>query len=296
MTETHTEDRRLPVESNLELRIERDFKTTIQSPKDGYLQCGKAAFRDFAELIEWLGRIFHLDRRRTSAHGTIRRSGKYQRVDGDGVPCFTFGDPVLDLITDKDGVIEISGRVLDLRRQELSDAAQRSGGIRSIDLSSAVGDVSRVRLVDAILGTNAFALCALTPAVQTMCSTSGDQCWYVDNSADVKMRFRAFRKNYWFYKKTGAEIETWGRDFTSASITGRYGVFLGGFCQAVCQDSDSDTNDDYVDEYESSIGVPGEIPDGVRSWCVATWGGSTYSHAVEKGCIVETAGPDLDPC
>jgi hypothetical protein len=107
---------------------------------------------------------------------------------------------------------------------------------------------------------------------------------------DDEMRFRAFRSSYIVYTKIGADIETWGHDFSTASIRSRYGRFLDethGHCFTIHTDSDSDRNDDYVDEYEWFVGGGvGSGYDGVTSTCVASWHDRPYVGVVSTGCIV----------
>jgi hypothetical protein len=287
MTETPVGSKPFPAGSNLLVRTSEDGKSEVRSPKDGFLRCGRYEFQDVDDLSSWLSEIFSVKAQGRGARGSIKRVGKYRRVNQEGDACFTFGDPVLDQITDEHGVMVLSGRTLDLRRDELSQPDQRSGGISTIDLSPFVDDIRRSQLLDAVTGRNQLTLVECTQERIVVGSSNPSVIWIYDPSnASTKMRFRAFKKSYVLYAKMGADIETWGRDFSSASISSSYGVFLGSFCQAVHWDSDSDSNDDYVDEYEWSVGIPAQTPDGVRSRCTARWGGSTYAETVEKGCIV----------
>jgi hypothetical protein len=64
----------------------------------------------------------------------MRRRGKYQRIDRSGQPIFTFGDPILDLITDEHGWISIGRENYNLLSMGIGAAHERRGGIASIDL------------------------------------------------------------------------------------------------------------------------------------------------------------------
>jgi hypothetical protein len=99
------------------------------------------------------------------------------------------------------------------------------------------------------------------------------------------MRFRSWKTNYIFYRSIGTEIETWGGNFTSASIESMYAdpIVSGNpfVCGVTKRDSDSDTNDDYVDEYET--GVFANPASTVQSFCTALWKGQTKGGTVRKG-------------
>ena len=44
---------------------------------------------------------------RESSIRIMKRTGKYQRIDRTGRPIFTFGDPILDMITDEHGWVSV---------------------------------------------------------------------------------------------------------------------------------------------------------------------------------------------
>lgn len=287
MSELSTESTPLWTGSNLLVRAVDSAKTEIRAPQDGYLSCDRNEFADVAELAEWLSRAFSVSPHEQGVRGSVRRVGKYRRRNPQGDPCFTFGDPVLDLITDENGVMVLGGRPHDLRRHELAASDVRGGGISTIDLGPFADRLRQSQIVDAAMGRNNLTLVECAPDRVVIASSNPSTVWNYDPAdTSKKMRFRAFKKSYIVYQKLGADIETWGRDFSSATINSSYGVFLGDFCQSVKQDSDSDTDDDYVDEYEWAVGVPATTPDGVRSRCTARWGGRAYSETVEKGCVV----------
>jgi hypothetical protein len=96
------------------------------------------------------------------------------------------------------------------------------------------------------------------------------------------LRFKAWRKSYFFYWSMGAEVETWGHDFDTASIEGTYiDLFYGQICDVVKTDSDSDTDDDYVDEYEWGVNAPQPLR--VASVCRASWHGEGFAGQVVAG-------------
>jgi hypothetical protein len=206
---------------------------------------GQHEFRDLDELLGHLAGTFPSLNDGPGIRGTIKRVGKYRRVDHRGQPAVTFGDPILDLITDEHGRVVLGGRAIDLREAHAAALPNAATGVQST-------------------------------------------IWFPNSTARPRMRFRAFKNDYVIYWKIGADIETWGRDFTTASIRSRYGATdsdLGGFCAVVKVDSDSDSNDDYVDEYEwgAGLGISSAVA-GVLSECNALWNGQRYSRFVGTGC------------
>jgi hypothetical protein len=192
---------------------------------------------------------------------------------------FTFGDPVLDLITDEHGWLTIGGRRHNLAAAEVADPAARSGGVSTIDLSPRPGELDHI-IRQASLGTGRFSI--VEAGADRAIITTTNPSEYGFYSGGAKMRFRAFKKNDWVGWKMGADIETWGGDFTRAEIQSDYGMTVwDNVCGVAKHDSDSDTNDDYVDEYE--WGINSSPPTGVRSICTATWKGTTNERIVTKG-------------
>lgn len=275
-------DLKLPTESNANLKLIADNKLEIRFPKtDAHLQMGRNRFKDQEDLVTYLEQIFPLMRQESGFKVSIKRQGKYQRLNKEGQPVFTFGDPVLDLITDEHGWMILDGRQYDLRAAELAEPSGRGGGILSIDLSPRPGELDRI-ISQSTLGGGNFTLVEVGKDQAIVASKNPSELWFYSGSA--KMRFRAFRKNYYVYWKMGADIETWGGDFTRAEIQSDYGLFAvptSTICAVAKHDSDSDTNDDYVDEYES--GGFSSTPDGVKSLCTATWRARSYGGWVSKG-------------
>ncbi len=103
---------------------------------------------------------------------------------------------------------------------ELSDPGSRSGGIATIDLSPRPGELDHV-VRQASLGGGRFSLAEAGLDHAIVASTNPSEYWFYSGTA--KMRFRAFKKNYLVGWKMGADIETWGGDFTRAEIQSDYG-------------------------------------------------------------------------
>ena len=260
-------------------------KLELIFPEQGIMKPEKNKFSDLNELFTFLVKRFKPNISEKVPGGVIKRRGKYQRVDMKDNPIFTFGDPILDLITDEEGIIVVGTKKYDLRVMELSQPDARGGGNLLIDFSFIAQELSRHQLYQASLGGEKFTVESCSESNITIASSNPSKLWFYQPGTNRKMRFRVFKKNYFLYWKMGCDIETWGQNFSSASITSSYGEFLGSVCFTIKTDSDSDTNDDYVDEYEwGTFGTP--KPDGVRSNCVANWGGRVYSGVVSSGCTV----------
>ncbi len=217
---------------------------------------------------------------REGVRGKVVRYGKYDRQAGNGERAFTFGDPILDLITDPAGEMIVGGRRINLAAIELGSPRCRSGGIRRIDLG-AFGDARRAfRLAQAASGQGDYTIIECNREVVALASTNPSRLEFERNNDE--MRFKAWKKNYWAYWSMGAEIETWGHDFTSALIESRYlGEAYAQTCTVWKTDSDSDSNDDYVDEYE--WGSFSSQPIRVESTCTARWHGENFRGVVTAG-------------
>jgi hypothetical protein len=250
-----------------------------------YLQPGRTQFESEEDLAAHISELLPRSDHRPGIRGRVKRIGKYERINQEGDPIFSFGDPVLDSITDEQGVVEIGGRRYDLYAAEVA-RSDRGGGLTSIDFSE-VEHMREAHFAASLIGDE-YSIIECRKDALVVASRNPHEQWFYSGS--TKMRFRAFRRSYVFYIKIGADIETWGHDFRTASISSRYGRFLDethGHCFTIHTDSDSDSNDDYVDEYEWFVGGGvGSGYDGVRSWCVANWHDQIYSGAVAYGCIV----------
>ena len=271
----------LPTESNCTICKEQvSDKVIFHFPKDGTIKPGCHKFDSWNEIAQYIASIFSLDGNEGCLQGTIRCEGKYQRVNAQNEPIFTFGDPILDLITNETGEIFIAGQHFCLRQEEISEPRYRSGGIRSIDLSVHNEVIFHNQLIHAANGEGRFTLLECTDLYCAFASANPSQLdFYKDGG---HMRFKAWKKSRFLYWSMGAEIETWGGDFRTARIESRYLDRVGGnICAVVKTDSDSDSNDDYVDEYEWGVSAP--QPTRVVSFCTADWKNQTFSGQVEAG-------------
>jgi hypothetical protein len=252
---------------NYQLAIDEALgKVTFAFPANAELTSGRCEFKSREELLKYLAGGVAAGSIANGLRGSVRRRGKYQKVDKSGNPVFTIGDPILDLISDDQGRVYIAGEAINLATAELSSARYRSGGIRSIDLSGVTAALAQSQLLAAARGEGDFVLVESSDRVLSFASTNPSQRDFYPTSGG-HIRFKAWKKNYYFYWSMGSEIETWGGDFKSASISSVYiDTFYAQTCFVVKVDSDSDTNDDYVDEYEWGSAHPTEAR---RSFCSA---------------------------
>jgi hypothetical protein len=269
----------LGIESNASSCPCESGKTELVFPRDGFVRPERSTFGSVKEVTDYLGQVLGLAESGGPGHFRIKRKGKYQRLDRSGRPIFTFGDPILDAITDEHGSVTVGREHFNLLPYEL--AADRRGGISSIDLG---GDAVRHDLIrEATMANGTRTLVEHTADGAIIASKNPSQLDFFIGSAH--MRFRSWKTNYIFYRCIGSEIETWGGNFTSASIESMYAdpIVSGNpfICGVTKRDADSDTNDDYVDEYET--GVFANPASSVRSFCTALWKGQTRGGTVGKG-------------
>lgn len=261
-------------------------KTTFAFPEKAEMTYGKFKFKTHEEFAKYLEKSVTAESRPGSLRGSICRRGKYQKVDKSGNPVLTIGDPILDLVSDDQGRIFIGDEVIHLTEGEFSSARDRSGGVRSIDLSGISSALAQSQLLAAAQGEGNFVLVESSDRVLSFASTNPHLRYFHPTSGGT-IRFRAWKKNYYAYWSMGADIETWGGDFTSARIESVYiDTFYMQTCFVVKRDSDSDTNDDYVDEYEWGLG--GSPPKRVESFCSALFKGQRFEAVVVAGdsCFV----------
>lgn len=271
---------KLTAGSNASVKAVQANKVHVEFPSGkGVLQVGRSVFKNRADFLAYLSRAFPLERREAGYRVSISRKGKYQRVNQKNEPVFAFGDPLLDFITDEHGWVTIEGQRHNLRADALADPGARGGGIQSLDLSPRAGEMEAA-VSRAAAGEGSFSIVEANAKSAVLASKNPSTLYFYDGNA--KMRFRAFKSSYGVGWKMGADIETWGGNFTRARIESNYGFWIyGRACGVAKRDSDSDTNDDYVDEYE--WGVFSSAPNGVNSLCTATWRGRNYSGYVSKG-------------
>jgi hypothetical protein len=270
--------RSMRAESNAQVR-DTGSKCEIVFPKNGFLNPGRYEFRDWDDVISFIFQAFGLPEQHEGGF-SMKRKGKYQRLDYRGRPAFTFGDPILDLVTDQHGWIVVGGERHNLRTMPRAVRMRRRGGIRSLDLTPHIEDIRRAQVEEAMVRGDRFVIVESTDTtVQIASRNPSERVFY---SGGAKMRFRAWKSNYKVYWSMGAEIETWGGDFGYARIESDYGDAIAhGYCATMKHDWDSDTNDDYVDEWE--WGTFSSPPTGVRSWCSADWMSGHYTGWVQVG-------------
>ena len=208
-----------------------------------YMQCARFEFESANDLVRYVADQIPSESHGRGIAGTLVRTGKYQRVSRQGEQVFSFGDPLLDLVTNDEGTIVIGGREFDLRAAELGhlDKRRRSDHHRLQRGPVAAGSS---HLQAAVTQTERLALVECTDESLIVASRNPHEQWFYQGT--TKMRFRAFDRSYFVYEKIGAEIETWGHDFRSASISSRYGRFLDeahGHCFARRPTSTSDSNE-----------------------------------------------------
>jgi hypothetical protein len=252
-----------------------------------YLQPGRFEFDSDKDLIAHVSDLVPTASYGQGIKGSVKRTGKYQRINHVGESIFGFGDPLLDSITDNDGLLIVGERRFNLYASEIRHS-DRSGGLTNIDFSEHVAKMREAHLYASVLENGPFSIVECDRDNLIVASRNPREMWFY--SGTTKMRFRAFDRSYLIYEKMGADIETWGHDFRTASISSRYGRFLDethGHCFTLHTDSDSDSNDDYVDEYEWFLGANVSSGyDGVSSSCVANWHERIYSGVVAYGCVV----------
>jgi hypothetical protein len=265
---------------------EASGKLTFAFPEKAEMTHGKCEFKTHEELLKYIAKSVKAGSDSNNLRGSIRRKGKYQKVDKSGNPVLTIGDPILDLISDDEARVFIGSEAIYLTTTEFSSARYRSGGIRSIDLSGVSGALAQSQLLAAARGEGDFVLVESSDRVVSFASTNPSQRDFYPTSGG-HIRFKAWKKNYYFYWSMGAEIETWGGNFKSASIESTYlDTFYAQTCFTVKRDSDSDTNDDYVDEYEWGVNAP--QPKRVESVCNALFKNQQFVGRVDAGpqCFV----------
>jgi hypothetical protein len=266
-------------------------KIEMSFPKGSVLRCEESRFKDQQELVSYLSETLGLPGTGDSGlRLSMKRKGKYQRLDRRGQQTFTFGDPILDIITDEYGWVSIGKETYHFLPLALASSQDRGGGITSIDLGRISEEILRQEVREAISGNVTHTLIEYNDDRIIIASTNPSEQIFLDPSGgSARMKFRSWKKNWGVYQSIGTEIETWGGDFEYASIHSQYSdpvvpsdPFI---CGIVKDDSDSDTSDDYVDEYEYAWNA--SVPSTVRSHCEARWKGRSYSGDVSRGdCVV----------
>lgn len=273
-----SEFRALPVRCNAAFRVSGP-KCEINFSEKGFIVPERSGFHDWDDLLNYVIVSFNLPEKTDISYSMTRR-GKYQRLDPKGNPIFTFGDPILDLVTDEYGWITIGDECYNLRTMPRAVSFGRGGGIRSVDLTPYLKEIQHAQIAEAMARGEKYIVQESADETLQISSLNPKERWF--HKSGASMRFRAWKKDYKVYWSMGAEIETWGGNFDYAKIESDYGDAIAhGFCATMKHDWDDDRNDDYVDEWE--WGVNSSPPTGVRSWCTANWKGGYYSGSVEAG-------------
>jgi hypothetical protein len=271
---------KLRSKSNATVRRYHHGKVEFRFGKDGFLEPDQFEFKDRQELQTYLSTVLGFsstDEPRLS----LSRKGRYRRVDHRGDPIFTFGDPVLDLITNRHGLTIVGNDVYDFRSKVITDGVLH-GGRLGVDLAPRLDEMERHLLAEANSPKGGYTLLEADKHGMAFASRNPSSMVFTATGSGL-LRFSAWRTNAFFYWSIGADIDCIGANFVTASVDSKYGEFGGNsnICNVVKRDSDSDANDDYVDERET--GAFGSPPKGVESRCRANWGGATRNGTVSKG-------------
>jgi hypothetical protein len=147
----------LPIECNAKVETKEPYKAEIRFPKNGFLRPEKNDFHSYRDILVYIAQIYpSMANEDGTITGSIKRIGKYKRLNKSDEPIFTFGDPILDLITDENGLIKIAGKRIDMRMAELS--GQRGGGISTIDLSLHANNILDYQIIEAAQNLNGMTI------------------------------------------------------------------------------------------------------------------------------------------
>jgi hypothetical protein len=223
------------------------------------VKIGRSEFADEQDLIQYIKSEFGISGGSdTTLQMKVSRRGKYQRLDTNGKPIFTFSDPVLDLITNSGGQLKIGEKIHDLK------------SIREANLQRPADDPQ-------------FDDPQRPPNVLE----------FEENGA--RLRMTAWRDNDIVRWSMGTKIETFNSKFEAAQIASQYGdpILDDGVGATICgivkSDSDQDVEDDFVDETESGFGFNigfsfGFAPySSIRSSCAVVWQGQEIRGFVQAG-------------
>lgn len=265
-----TTNLKLPTDSNCEVIAVGSTKVEVRFPYGkGYLKPGRSVFRDEDDLINYLSEAFLMEKdERGGVRGTVRCVSAYERINEKGRAIFSFEDPILDLITDEEGNLTISGVRVNAKDIVLANDRQ-SLPVDRIGLTNGTTDKKLNNLV--------------SKASFTAAQSIPSEINIPSSSTIPRIRFKAYIDIVSKVWKAGANIKTKKLDFVSASIKGHYALDPIS-CLEVKTDFDSDTTDNFLNEFEFGVNSP--PASGVRSECKALWNGTNLSEVVAKGCFV----------
>ncbi len=263
-----------------EVTSERGRQVLAFTGPDAVVRPFDGEFVDREHLVAHLSEKLRIPVEAGGLRGSMTRKGKYTRRSRTGDIVHTFGDPILDMITNDEGDLIVGGRRFAVGREELRDSRQRLGGLSTLDLAGLGDDFVRSHGPRAAMGEGDYVLLTRTSELTAFASKNPAQRDFF--LTGDHLRFKAWKKKFAIYWSMGAEIETWGHDFDEARIDSRYlDTAFGQTCSVIKIDSDQDRNDDYVDEYEWGVGSPQPIR--VESSCTARWKRQNFAGQVEAG-------------
>lgn len=149
----------LPQKSKGNYKIQIDkasSKLVFTFPDKAELSHGNFEFKTEEDFLKYAAASLGAGSDSKSLRGSVVRKGKYQKVDKSGNPVLTIGDPILDVISDDDGRIVMTGQAIDLTATEFSAPRYRSGGLTSIDLSPHTKALSQSQLLSRGSGRGRF--------------------------------------------------------------------------------------------------------------------------------------------
>ncbi len=294
---TLREERSFPVPTQARIQIMTDNKAQIMFPRGATLSPARTKFSDQADLLAYLKKFFPIVGSGKAGRMSMRCIGKYQRVDSSGRPILTFGDPVLDLITDPDGKVSVGGTVHDfgalLSSGQLAATGNNPGGpagLRPVGSPPIVPPPVRPPPVGIPpVGIPPVGIPPVAPPAGVT-----DTVDYMNGSS--RMRFHAWLDVFPLFWRMGSEIQTWGEDFFWAHIESQYGFRHKGtaaLCAVAKRDSGEAAGTNYVSETEWGTDLVVGPYDGVRSLCSALWGGQVRVQLVQAGnaCGTWEEGP-----
>ena len=277
-----------PVEGNAIARTSASDHIELKFPTDGgFLMPEKNKFKDRDDFLRFISELFPLANEKGSEGVvSVTRMGKYQRISRQGMPIFTFGNPILDLITDDNGSLTIGKEHFDLRAIELSNP-KRGGGIQTIDTAPYTEDIRRAQVVDATLSKGKYTLIEATDSRVIVASRNPSSIHdFAGKNGHLRCRSWAVGFGNPFFVG-GAEIETfgfinppWPARFTWAVVNCDF-VDTGSAptCIIVKKTGGVDWNDTYVGTSRAWF-FPPSAPNGIRARCLAYWPGGVVSGTV----------------
>lgn len=264
--------------TNAKISILAEGKIHVEFPKKGYLNIGKSQFKDIPEIITYLSGILKIKPKdKETLEGSIKRTGKYQRLDKNGKPALTFGDVILDLITDESGMCKVGTKEISFYHLMITENTLKGGVLTRIN-PAAAKLAAEQEFLRALAETSPYEVLNANDTSFTIVSKNPAKATFQNEKHTVK--FKAWRTHFLFYFNEGSELDiVRGPDFKNASIASSYFKSIpasqpgGPTCVNIKNDTDTDTNDDYLEESEFAIavGTSSVKPSGHHSFCKASW-------------------------